>query len=142
MPISVQVTKGLLTPRGEREVLARVAAAFLKVHGLTGNAFMSAFVIGHFDVYDEEASFAGGRSQSLALVELKTPPIAFSTQAIKDAFIKEATDIIDELKAGPHPRDRTFVNVTYAVEGSWGIGGKAYPNDVLIAAMAGKPAKT
>lgn len=131
MPFSIQLTKNLLTPQGEREVFPRLAAALLKVHGLTGNAFMTPIVIGHVEVYPEERSFVDGKSQSLAVIELKVPPITFPTQEIKDAFVREATDIIHELRAGSHPRERTFVNVVYALEGSWGIGGKAYTNAAL-----------
>jgi len=44
--------------------------------------------------------------------------------------------VIDELKAGDRPRTRTFVSVTYAVDGAWGIAGKAYSNADLGAAIA------
>jgi len=50
MPISVQVTKGLLTPEGQREVFPRVAEALLEAHGLSGNRFMTPNVIGHLVV--------------------------------------------------------------------------------------------
>lgn len=131
MPFLIQVTKNLLTPQGEREIFPRMAAALLKVHGLTGNAFMTPIVIGHVEVYAEERSFVDGKPQSLAVIELKVPPITFPTQDVKDAFVREATDIIHELRAGSHPKERTFVNVVYAVEGTWGIGGKAYTNAAL-----------
>ncbi len=36
------------------------------------------------------------------------------------------TDIIAPLRVGSYPRERTLVNVTYAVDGTWGIGSKAY----------------
>ena len=71
---------------------------------------------------------------------MKVPSATFPDQSVKSRFIKAATDIIDELKAGQHPRDRTFVNVTYAVDGAWGIAGKAYTNADLgqaIGAAAG-----
>lgn len=136
MPISVQVTQGLLTTQGEREVLPRIADALLKVHGLGGNSFMVPTVVGHVDIYPEEVSYAGGKLQSLAIVEVKVPSVTFPNQEIRDAFVKEATDIIDSLKAGSHPRERTFVNVVYAVEGTWGIGGKAYTNEALGMAIA------
>ena len=131
MPFSIQVTKNLLTPQGEREVFPRMAAALLKVHGLTGNAFMTPVVIGHVEVYAEERSFVDGKPQSLAIIELKVPSITFPTQDVKDAFVREATDIIHEFRAGSHPKERTFVNVVYAVEGTWGIGGKAYTSAAL-----------
>ena len=137
MPISVQLTEGLLTTKGEREVFARVADALLEVHGLTGNAFMTPNVIGHVVVTPEATSYVGGQPASLAIVEVKVPSITFPNHDVQQAFVARVTDIIDELKAGSHPRSRTFVNVTYAVDGTWGIAGKAYTNGDLGAALAG-----
>ncbi|WP_266160471.1 tautomerase family protein [Dyella silvatica] len=135
MPISVHVTEGLLSTSGKREVLPRLADAVLRAHGLTGNAFMAPNVIGHLLVSAESESYVGGKAQSLAVIEVKVPMLTFANTQIKQAFVTAATDLIDELKAGSHPRERTFVNVTYAVDGSWGIGGKAYSNDELGTAI-------
>jgi phenylpyruvate tautomerase PptA (4-oxalocrotonate tautomerase family) len=131
MPISVHVTQGLLTPYGEREVLPLVADALLRVHSLSGNRFMTPNVVGHLTVSPESASYAGGKSQSLAVVEVKVPATTFPNTEVKQAFVSAVTDIIDRLNTGAHPRERTYVNVTYAVEGTWGIGGKAYSNAEL-----------
>jgi phenylpyruvate tautomerase PptA (4-oxalocrotonate tautomerase family) len=128
MPISVHVTQGLLTPRGAREVLPLVADALLRAHGLSGNRFMTPNVIGHLIVTPESESYVGGKPQSLAVVEVKVPATTFPNSEVKQTFVSAVTDIIDQLKAGSHPRERTFVNVTYAVDGAWGIGGKAYSN--------------
>ena len=137
MPISVQITEGLLTSAGEREVFARVAAALLEVHGLTGNAFMTPNVIGHVVVTPEASSYVGGKPGSLAIIEVKVPSVTFPNHEVQQAFVARVTDIIDELKAGSHPRSRTFINVTYAVDGTWGIAGKAYTNHDLGAAISG-----
>jgi phenylpyruvate tautomerase PptA (4-oxalocrotonate tautomerase family) len=138
MPISIQVTQGLLTAAGERSVLPRVAEALLRVHGLTGNAFMTPNVVGHVAVAPESAAYVDGKPQSLAVVEVKVPAITFPTDEIKQEFVAAVTDIIDELKADAHPRERTYVNVTYAVDGTWGIAGKAYSNNDLVAAVQGR----
>ena len=135
MPISVQVTKGLLTCAGEREVFPQVAEALLKVHGLTANRFMSPNVIGHLVVSEQSTSYVGGKPQSLAIIEVKVPAITFPTAEVRQAFVSAVTDVIDRYKAGSHPRERTFVNVTYALDGAWGIGGKAYWNAELGAAI-------
>ncbi|WP_317996754.1 hypothetical protein [Vulcanimicrobium alpinum] len=34
------------------------------------------------------------------------------------------------------PKDKTFANITHAIDGSWGIGEKAYTNDELGARIA------
>ncbi|PXX40293.1 tautomerase family protein [Undibacterium pigrum] len=128
MPISVQVTTDLLTLEGEREVLPLVADALLRVHGLSGNKFMTHNVVGHLVVSPEAHSYAGGKHQSLAVIEVKVPSVTFPTAEVKQAFVSEVTDIIDKLKQGQHPRERTYVNVTYAVDGTWGIAGKGYSN--------------
>jgi phenylpyruvate tautomerase PptA (4-oxalocrotonate tautomerase family) len=128
MPISIQVTEGLLTHEGEREVFPLVADALLRAHGLIGNRFMTPNVIGHLVVSPESGSYVGGKPQSLAIVEVKVPSATFPNAEVKQAFVGAVTDIIDQFKAGGHPRDRTFVNVTYAVDGAWGIAGKAYSN--------------
>jgi phenylpyruvate tautomerase PptA (4-oxalocrotonate tautomerase family) len=66
---------------------------------------------------------------------VKVPAITFPNADVQQAFVAAVTDIIDRLKTGSHPRERTFVNVTYAVDGTWGIGGKAYSNAELGAAI-------
>jgi len=136
MPITIQVTRGLLTPSGERTILQRVAHALLDVHGLADNPFMARNVVGHLVISEPADSYVGGASASLAVIEIKVPSVTFRDRAAQERFVAAATDLVDELKAGPHPRSRTFVNVTYAVDGAWGIAGKAYTNDELGAAIA------
>jgi hypothetical protein len=128
MPIAIQLSPGLLTKEGERTVFARIADALLEAHGLVDNPFMRANVLGHVEIFPEGASYVAGKAQSLAVIEVKVPSVTFSTSEVREQFVQRVTDIVDELKAGPHPRTRTFVNVTYAVDGAWGIAGKAYTN--------------
>jgi phenylpyruvate tautomerase PptA (4-oxalocrotonate tautomerase family) len=135
MPISVQITNGLLTPAGEREVLPRIADALLRAHGLSGNTFMAPNVVGHLYISPESSNYVGGKAQSLAVIEIKVPSVTFPNADVKQDFVAAVTDIVDHLKAGDHPRERTFVNVTYAVDGTWGIAGRAYSNAELGAAI-------
>ena len=137
MPITIQVTPGLLTEDGARTVCARVAEVLLDVHGLRGNRFMTKNVVGHLGVLPEGSSYVDGESRSLAVVEVKVPSLTFPTREVQQAFVTRVTDLIDSLSRGDHPRARTFVNVTYAVDGTWGIGGTAYTNEDLGAAIAG-----
>lgn len=135
MPISVQVTQGLLTSQGERKALPLISEALLRAHGLSGNTFMTPNVVGHLVISAASESYVGGKPQSLAVVEVKVPAITFPNAQVTQAFISEVTEIIDQHKADSHPRERTFVNVTYAVDGTWGIGGRAYSNEELGAAI-------
>ena len=136
MPIAIQLSPGLLTKDGQRSVFSRIAAILLDVHGLAGNKFMTPNVIGHVTVLPDGASYVDGKPQSLAVIEVKVPSSTFRDANVQKAFVQRVTDVIDELSAGEHPRSRTFVNVTYAVDGAWGIAGKAYTNADLGAAIA------
>jgi phenylpyruvate tautomerase PptA (4-oxalocrotonate tautomerase family) len=136
MPINIQLSPGLLSNEGQRTVFSRIAAVLLDVHGLTGNKFMTPNVIGHVTVLPEGSSYVDGIPQSLAVIEVKVPSITFPNAEVQRAFVQRVTDVIDELKAGQHPRSRTFVSVSYAVDGAWGIAGKAYTNAELGAAIA------
>src|SRR5215469_10610440 len=91
MPISVQVTKGLLTPAGEREVFAQISEALLKAHGLVGNRSMTPNVIGHLVVSERSTSYVGGKPQSLAIVEVKVPSITSPTDEVKQTFVSTVT---------------------------------------------------
>jgi hypothetical protein len=48
----------------------------------------------------------------------------------------QATEIIHEASGGKHPKEFIWVNVTHAVDGAWGIAGKAYTNAELGAAVS------
>lgn len=141
MPISVKVSRDLLTSAGEREVLPRLTRALLEAHGLSGNAFMADNVVGRLEVGELGSSYVGGKAQSVAIVEVKVPSATFRDRATQQRFVAEATDVIDALKAGDHPKTRTYVNVMYAVDGAWGIAGKAYSNEELGAAIAASVAR-
>jgi hypothetical protein len=136
MPISIQVTRGLLTPDGERQIFPRIAAALLESHGLENNTFMKENVIGHLVTSDESSSYVNGKPQSLAIIEVKVPAVAFTERGIQQKFIEAVTNIVDELKAESHPKSRTFVTITHAVDGGWGIAGIAYTNAALGTAIA------
>ena len=140
MPISVKVSRGLLTPAGEREVLPRLGRALLEAHGLGDNAFMAKNVVGRLEVSEPGRSYVGGEPKSLAIIEIKVPSATFRDRATQQRFVAQATDVIDALKAGDHPKARTYVNVTYAVDGAWGIAGQAYTNEELGAAIAASAA--
>jgi hypothetical protein len=58
------------------------------------------------------------------------------TQELKDAWIGEGTDIIEQAAKGRIKRENIYSSVSYAVEGAWGIGGTAYSNSDLGSAVA------
>ena len=137
MPITVTAPRGVLTETGERVVLPRLTDALIDVSGLTGNDFFASVVGGTVHVLDAHDVYAGGANRPLVMVELKLPNIGLPTLEARAAFIAAATDVIDSLTVPEHLRENTWVNILNAPDGAWGLGGKAYTGEDLLAAVAG-----
>jgi phenylpyruvate tautomerase PptA (4-oxalocrotonate tautomerase family) len=131
MPITVTAPEGRFSPQAERDVLPRLTASLLKWNQLTDNTFMTPNVGGTVNILPKERIFAGGKPEALVLIELTLPLLALASQEQKAGFIAEATAIVDELTNSAQPKEQTWVNILYAPDGAWGIGGKAYTNAEL-----------
>ena len=136
MPLTLIVTEGVLPKDREQSTIARLSETFLKLHGLTGNKFMTPNVIGHVQVIPSGSTFSGLKATPVAIVEWLTPSFAFATREAQIAYVAEATDIIHEACGGKHPKENIWVNVKHAVDGTWGIAGKAMTNAELGEAIA------
>ncbi len=136
MPIQIIVPEGVLTAGAEAETFKKLTDLLLRLHGLTGNKFMTPNVIGEVTVVPQGRTFSGGKAADIAVFELKVPSFVLPTQALKDAWIAEGTSIIEAAAAGRIKREHIFASVSYAVDGAWGIGGVAYNNTDLGSAVA------
>lgn len=136
MPITVTAPRGELTPAGEREILPLLTQALLKASGAAGNRFFTSIIGGSVHLLDEKDIYAGGGNRPLVLVELKLPDIGLPDPASRAAFIGAATEIVDKLTVDGHDREDTWVNILNAPPGGWGIGGRAYTGDDLVAAAS------
>jgi len=136
MPIQVIVPEGALTPAAEAEAFRKLTDLLLRLHGLSGNRFMTPNVIGEMTVVPKGRTFSGGEATDIAILELKVPSFVLPTQELKDAWISEGTTIIEQAASGRIKREHIYANVNYAVEGAWGIGGKAFSNEALGSAVA------
>ncbi len=131
MPLTVITTQGVFTPENEKKLVPQLSALMLKVHGLTGNKFMTPVVIGHLNIVPPELIFSGGVPVISAFIEWKVPSFGFGTQQILNEYVEEATNIAVGLSNGKLSKKNVFVNVVHAVDGSWGVNGKAYTNTEL-----------
>ncbi len=136
MPLTLIVTDGVLPKAGQAAVIAALSSSFLRLHGLAGNRFITPNVIGHVQEIPAGSTFSGLEPTPVAIVEWLTPSFAFGTREVQAAYVKEATDIVFEACGGKHPRSRIWVNLKYAVDGMWGIGGEAMTNAQLGEAVA------
>jgi phenylpyruvate tautomerase PptA (4-oxalocrotonate tautomerase family) len=136
MPLTLIVTEGLIPAGMQRQVVARLSESFLRLHGLAGNRFVTPNVIGHVQAIPAGSTFSGLEPTPVAIVEWLTPSFAFATPEIRAAYIREATDIVQEACGPDHPRENVWVNMRYAIDGGWGIGGRAFSNAELGEAAA------
>jgi hypothetical protein len=140
MPITVTAPDGVLTASGRQQVLPRLSRAVVEISGASGNEFFAPIVGGHVEIVEAADVYAGGANRPLVVVKLELPNIALGTVELRAAFVRAATGIVRECAVPWHePRD-TWVTIFNAPDGGWGIGGRAYTGDDLIAAVtAGQP---
>jgi hypothetical protein len=140
MPVQLIVSEGVLSADAEKVTFKKLTDLLLKLHGLSGNGFMTPNIIGEVVVVPKGRSFVGGEPADIAIFELKVPSFVLPTKELKDAWVSEGTAIIEEAAEGRIGSERIFANVVHAVEGAWGIAGVAYDNAGLGAAIAMKSA--
>jgi phenylpyruvate tautomerase PptA (4-oxalocrotonate tautomerase family) len=71
-------------------------------------------------------------------VQVITPPGALSREGQKQ-LVKEITDIVTKISGDPNLSSRTWVLLTEAAEGGWGLAGTAFGKEEF-AALAAKAA--
>lgn len=136
MPLTLIITEGVLAKDRHQATIAHLSESFLKLHGLASNKFFTPNVIGHIAELPAGSTYAGLKPTPVAIVEWLTPSFAFATREIQTAYVAEATQILYEACDGKHPKENIWVNLKYAIDGMWGIAGKAYTNEELGAAAA------
>lgn len=135
MPLTLTATEGVFPKGSEHTTFARLSDAMLKWHGLAGNEVMTPNIVGTIQVVPKDSTFSGSKEASVVFVEWKVPSFAFATREIQLGYVEEATQIVHEASGGKQPKDRIWVNVVHAVDGAWGISGKALTNAELGAAV-------
>lgn len=136
MPITVFATEGVFNESQQQDVFASLTNAFLRLHNLSGNKFLTPNVVGEVNVIPKGRSYSGGRPADIVIVELKVPSFALATTEQKQAWITESTGIVLAAAGGRVSREHVYANMVYAVDGLWGIGGRAYTNKDLTDAVA------
>ena len=131
MPLQLTLTEGILPKGQEKVAFARLSEAMLKWHGLAGNPAMTPNVVGSINILPKELTYAGLEQSTVVFIEWKVPSFAFNTPQIQQGYVEEATRIAAEASHGKQPVERIWVNVLHAVDGAWGIAGRAFTNQQL-----------
>ena len=131
MPVQIILTEGLLSKTNAQQLHHDVTEIFLDLHDLEGNSFMTPNVIGEVIFAEKGLTFSNKQVSDLAIVELRVPSFAFATREQKEQFVARVTDTVESAAGGKLPRNQIWVNAVYAVDGLWGIAGKAYTIEEL-----------
>jgi len=131
MPLTLTLTEGVLPRGSEQPTFVRLCEAMLKWHGLSGNRALTPNVIGAIHVLRRGETFSGLQEAPIAVVEWIVPSFAFATREIQAGYVAEATEIVHEASGRRHPREQIWCAVLHAVDGTWGIGGRAFSNAEL-----------
>lgn len=84
---------------------------------------------------------AAGDGARVVRVQIITPPNAL-TRAGQIQLTREVTDVVAKLSGDPTQAGRTWVLLSEAAEGGWGIAGTAYGNEEFVALAAAAKASS
>ncbi len=135
MPLTLTLTEGVLPAGSEKIAFARLSDAMLKWHGLSGNAAMTPNIVGSVQLLTAAQTFSGSKPAAVVFIEWKVPSFAFANREVQLGYCEEATSIIHEMSGGKQPKEQIWFNVVHAVDGAWGIAGKAMTNAQLAQAV-------
>ena len=67
------------------------------------------------------------------MVKLEVPNIALGSVELRAAFVRAATEIVQGCAVPEHEPANTWVTIFNAPDGGWGVAGRAYTGDDLVA---------
>ena len=135
--IDVYAAKDLLPAGADRKIGEALTLAVLRAEGVAapGRAYLentAAFI------HRMEPTAVQTAAQPLARavrVQIITPPGALS-RASQKQLVKDATAIIADACGDPSQAERTWVLLTEAAEGGWGMAGTAFGREEFAALAA------
>ena len=71
-------------------------------------------------------------------VQIITPPSVLTREGQKQ-LVREVTEIVTKISGNPSQAGRTWVLLTEAAEGGWGIAGTAFGREEFAALARGRP---
>ena len=140
--IDVYAAADLFPAGTERQLAEELALALLRAEGVPTP---TKFHLDNTGVYvhrmaPEAVHTAGTDRARTVRVQVVTPPAAFKREGQKQ-LVAEATAIVAKIAGDPMQASRTWVLLTEAAEGGWGINGTAYGREEFIALLAPRAAR-
>jgi phenylpyruvate tautomerase PptA (4-oxalocrotonate tautomerase family) len=125
--IDIVAPEGTFPESSEAALLERATTCLLEWEKTTGIPIATANTGAFLSVLPAPRVTAGGKPDRVVRVQILTPARALS-QEQRAGITAGITAIVGELASEPSVRDRTWVLFHEAVDGGWGIAGRAYTN--------------
>jgi phenylpyruvate tautomerase PptA (4-oxalocrotonate tautomerase family) len=126
-----------LFPAGtDRTLAARLTAALLRAEGVAepGPAHLDNTGAYVHRMPPETVHTAGTDAARTVRVQVLTPPGALTREGQR-ALVADATQIVADVSGDPSQPARTWVLLTEAAEGGWGIAGTAFGSQEFAALL-------
>jgi phenylpyruvate tautomerase PptA (4-oxalocrotonate tautomerase family) len=134
--IDVYAASDLFPEESDRSLAAELTAALLRAEGVTTPTAVHLENTGAY-IHRMPASTvhtAGTDSARTVRVQVVTPPAALTREGQKQ-LVAEATQIVARISGDPSQARRTWVLLTEAAEGGWGIAGTAFGREEFAALL-------
>ncbi len=135
--IDVYARADLFPPGTDRQLGAELTAAVLRAEGVAKpGPFHLDNTAAYIHRMDPKAVHTAATDQARTVrVQVITPPGALSREGQR-ALTKEATEIVTRISGDPTQAQRTWVILTEAAEGGWGLAGTAFGKEEFAALAA------
>ncbi|HTB21399.1 MAG TPA: hypothetical protein VK914_01695 [bacterium] len=135
--IDVYAPAGLFPAGSDRQLGEALTLAVLRAEGV---AAPGPFHLDNTAAYIHRMDPATVQTAATALartvrVQIVTPPAALSREGQKQ-LVKEATEIVTKISGDPSQASRTWILLTEAAEGGWGLFGTAFGKEEFAALAA------
>ena len=128
--IDIVAAEGTFPESNEAPLLARATQCLLEWEKTAKIPIAIANTGSFLNVLPASRVAAGGKATQVVRVQILTPAQAL-TQEQRTGIAAGITDLVAELASDPTVRERTWVLFHEAVDGGWGIAGRAYTNAAL-----------
>ncbi|MFZ6656495.1 tautomerase family protein [Undibacterium sp. TJN19] len=139
--IDIYAAEDLFPAGTDRQLAEQLTAALLRAEGVAQPGPAHTHNTGAY-IHRMPASAVHTAATDAARtvrIQVVTPPAALSREGQK-MFVKEATSIVAQISGDPTQVTRTWVLLTEAAEGGWGIAGTAFGRAEFAALLAPKTA--
>ena len=135
--IDVYAADDLFPPGGERQLGEELTFALLRAEGVLSPGPTHLNNTGAYlhRMLPQDVQTAASATARTVRVQIVTPPSVLTREAQRQ-LVKEATEIVAKISGDPSQSGRTWVLLTEAAEGGWGIAGTAFGREEFAALAA------